>query len=708
MTPPKPEDVLLPELRPELELLPGAADADGQPSWLIHDPVLNRFTQLEPAAYEAIKHWRRCRTVGDLIALANAEGRVWLDSRALTSLIDFLHISELTLQPRAGGWQSFAKADAARQRSPAAWLVHNYLFFRIPLIKPQRLLERTLPVARLLWSRPARLMAAATGLAGLYLASRQWELFWSTLLSYWDWEGAVWGVLALILVKTAHELGHAYTAVAFGSRVHTMGIAFVVLAPMPYTDVTDAWRLVDRRKRLTIDSAGMMVEAVIAALMLFLWAFLPDGPLRSAVFVLSAVSIASSLMINLNPFMRFDGYYLLSELIGVENLQARAFALGRWQLREILFAAGLPCPEQMPRRRILALVVYAWSVWVYRLFLFVGIALIVYHYFFKLLGIVLFAIEILFFIARPVSRELHSWWHMKTMLLATRRSRLTLTCVLATTIAVLVPWSTTVEIPAIVEAAEMQMLYPVRNARVAAVHVKHGDRIRAGDPIVSLVSREIEDELAKVRLSLKISLLQFGRRLSDAADRESSLVLESSIAAIRGRIAGLEREQRELKLVAPFDGRIADLNPELHPDRWVSPRDQIAVVAGGDVIAKGYVAEADVGRLTLGASGKFIPEHPSRSSFAIRIERIATGGATQIEIPDLASVNTGRIGVNLDEKRRLIPATAQYLVTLSAIGNAFENDLSVRGVVLAQGRAESLMYRGWRKALGILVRESGA
>ena len=138
--------------------------------------------------------------------------------------------------------------------------------------------------------------------------------------------------------------------------------------------------------------------------------FLPDGPLRTGVFVLATTSLIMGLLLNLNPFMRFDGYHILSDAVGVPNLQTRAMAVGRWLLREILFGVGAPCPEPGPRSAVLAFAFYAWAIWIYRLVLFLGIALLVYHFAFKALGIVLFLIEIVWFILCPSSRNGRRWW----------------------------------------------------------------------------------------------------------------------------------------------------------------------------------------------------------------------------------------------------------------------------------------------------------
>ncbi len=699
----------LPALRPELRLLQGAASVTGEPTWLIHDPLLNRFIQIDPASYETLRRWPECASEPELIAKVNAGGRVALDDASLKRFVSFLYGNNLTMEAQRNGWRHYAALRENGRHSPLAWLVHNYLFFRLPLCRPQAFLERTLPFADAVTSRFALAFLAVLGAVGLYLATRQWDQYLGTLQGFFTWEGVALAALGLGCVKAAHELGHAYTAVRHGCRVHTMGLAFIVMAPLLYTDVTDSWRLRDRRQRIAIDSAGIKVELGIAAVALFLWAFLPEGPLRSLAFVLSAVSVVSSLLINLNPFMRFDGYYLLSETLGVENLQARAFALGRWKLREWLFGLGEAAPEEHPRWLSAVLIVYAWSVWIYRLVLFVGIALLVYHYFFKVLGLILFAVEIIFFVARPIWSELRCWWERRGDMAASARARLTLGAVACLGLLAVVPWSSSVEIPAVVESGALTRIYPLRPARVAQIHVTHGAEVVAGQPLVTLTSPDIAQDIDLSVTKLRLAQLQHARRGADRSDLEDTVVLESTIASLKSRIEGLKREQAELVLRAPFSGRIAELNPMLHAGRWVNVREMVALIAApGTVVARGYIAEPDMWRLQAGARGRFIPEFAQRRAIDVTISQIATASSSEIEIADLASQFSGRIAVTADPKRRLNPVSAQYMVHMKAGADVAATEVAVRGVVVASGQPESFVARAWRQTLKVLMRESGA
>jgi putative peptide zinc metalloprotease protein len=149
------------------------------------------------------------------------------------------------------------------------WLVHNYLFIKIPLIRPDGMLDNLLRMARPLASRPARLATYALGLYGVFALIWQWEQFVTTFDHFFNWQGLSYYFLALIGVKIAHELGHALVAKHHGLRVSSMGVALLVLFPVLYTDNTDAWRLTDQRKKLQIVLAGLTVELHIALLALF-------------------------------------------------------------------------------------------------------------------------------------------------------------------------------------------------------------------------------------------------------------------------------------------------------------------------------------------------------------------------------------------------------------------------------------------------------
>ena len=208
-------------------------------------------------------------------------------------------------EPPQGGYRAYvAQVEAARPQW-LMWLVHHYLFFQIPLVRPDRFLRATLPFVDWLFSKSIAWIIALIGLAGVYLVSRQWDTFTATVLHFFTPRGLALYALSLAVVKMFHELGHAYTATRYGCRVPTMGIAMVVMVPMLYSDTSDAWKLTSRHQRAAIGAAGMVVECALAALAIFAWNFLDDGVARSLVFIVATTSLMVGAGINLSPFMRW-------------------------------------------------------------------------------------------------------------------------------------------------------------------------------------------------------------------------------------------------------------------------------------------------------------------------------------------------------------------------------------------------------------------
>ena len=335
-------------MRQDIQSLPGSTETDGSPTWSLHDPVNNRFFRIGWLEFELLSRWQS----GDaetVLQQVNNGTTLHADLSHVMELLDFLKTNQLI---QARGKQAitelYDKAMTGRKHI-ASWLLQNYLFLRIPLVRPDSFLTRTLPWIRFVFTRGFALTLVATTLLGIYLVMRQWDSFQQTFLYFFTLEGMLLFAVAIFIAKVIHELGHAYTAKRYGIRVPTMGIALLVLWPVLYTDTSEAWKLPDRRQRLAIAAAGMAAELALAAIATLLWSFLPDGPLRAAIFMIATTSWVITLFINLNPFLRFDGYYLLSDFLEVQNLQDRSFALGKWKLRQVDTGHQRPATRRLQR-----------------------------------------------------------------------------------------------------------------------------------------------------------------------------------------------------------------------------------------------------------------------------------------------------------------------------------------------------------------------
>ena len=697
----------LPPLRKNLRFLRGAPSPEGIPTWTIVDPVRNKYFQIEWQVYQLLERWS-AGTIESLVKVVGRDTTSRLRVEDVEDFVRFLYANNLTDQSASGQTKDYVEQQAARRQSWWQWVLHHYLFIKIPLLRPDAFLRMTLPLVAPLYSAAAAWIFGALACAGLFLVSRQWDTFLTTFLHFFSWRGAVMYGAVLCAVKGIHELGHAYTATRFGCRVPTIGVAFMVMMPVLYSDVSDAYRLTDKRKRLAVAAAGVLAELGLAAAATVLWAFLPDGTLRSLAFVVATTSWIMSLSVNLNPLMRFDGYYLLADGLGVPNLQDRAFAFGQWRLRELLFAPGAAPPEAVGVSRRNSLVAYAWAVWGYRIVLFTGIAIMVYHYFFKLLGIVLFLVEMLFFVCLPIWREWQAWWSRRALYASTRRFALTMASVAAGVMVLLIPWEGRVSIPAVLQSATYATVYPPAPGRIVSMSVQVGQLVREGQTLLVMENPELGKAAKTAEIHVQQLALRTQRQAGNAEDRVQALVIREALEAKYTELDGVIERQQDLRLRAPIAGVVADRAESLYPGRWINTEVPVAYLVDplrAHLVA--LVSVEDVRVLAPGQEARFIPDDLTRNVRQARVLTIRDLDEHDVAVPYFASIYGGEVPVRKDVRGRLQAEQSVYRVEFEVQDHDEPLHQAVTGHVVVMGQPRSLAGRIWDRVAAVLIRESG-
>lgn len=695
----------LPSLRADLQLSTAAPALDGSPRWTLADPVRGRYFKLGAAAMRLLRHW----SLGDpeqVLRAANREPGLPLEGAALEQLLEFLRghdlISALDPSQRA----SYSLKAAAQRQSLWQILLHQYLFFRIPLWRPDAFLNRAWPWLERFGPRALRYGLPATLGLGVFLVSRDWQRFIATFPHLFSLGGALAFAVALFFAKLCHEFGHAFMAKRAGCRVQSMGVAFMVLLPMFYTDVSDAWRVNDRRARLLIGAGGVLAELVLACIALLAWSLLPDGPGRTAAFMLASATWITTLVINLNPFMRFDGYFLLSDFWEVDNLQGRAFALCRWRLREFLFGYAAPAPEPWSAKMQRRLLIWGYGAWLWRAALFFGIALAVYHLFFKVLGIFLMLVELVWFIFLPILSEWRQWWSHREQAHAPR-VLLSGLALLGLVLLLALPWRSAVELPTMLEAGRASALHAPVAARVKMVNVHDGQIVAQGEVLIELESPDLDSRQAIVRREIQIQQLQMRRQAGRSETAADAGIVEQRLAEAVAEYRGLAAQRERLLLRAPHGGKVRDLLPQLTVGRWLSTKDPLARVVEDGARLRGYLAEAELWRVAPGANGRFIADDPMHPAIKVQLSEIDTNGVAYVDQEALTSDHHGPIAVRRDQHQRAEPVQAQYGARLSILENTPTPVQPLRGIVVLQGSGESLLGVAWRRLAALGVRESG-
>jgi putative peptide zinc metalloprotease protein len=700
-----PPPARLPRLREDLSVLAGPRDGHGRPTHRIYDALRHRYVAIDRATFVILSLWPVQQTVPTLATAASTALETEVPPQQIEELTKFLAAHDL-LDRQGDEWRTQAANAAKRKRGTIMGLVHAYLYLKLPLFSPEPMLRFLAPISGMFFARWFIVAIALIGLTGLYLASRQWEVFLADARALATPSGLALFGITLFGVKIFHEAGHAIAAHRYGCRVPVAGIAVIMMAPLLYVDVTDSWRLTDRRRRMIIDAAGVIAELYVAALATFLWAFLPDGPARAVAFLIATTSLAMTLAINLNPFMRFDGYFILADLLRLDNLQERSFAVGQWQMREVLFGLNTPAPEPLSRRSRIGLAAFAYGVWFYRLTMFLGIALALYLYFFKILGIMALLFEVVAFIAKPISKELQHWWSLRMRLLASPRTYVTAAILGLGAAFIAVPWSATLRVPAVMEAAEVARVAAPAPARIVSVAVAPGASVRAGDTLMVLANDDVAFERRTLAARIGALQTQLSRQSATEIDRTERLTNEQALASLQKQREGLDRLDQQLVLTASIDGIISDFAPGLSPGRWVARGDALMLLRGpARATVAGYAAEADLARIEPGAVGRFIPELPMAAAIPVTLRTLAPESAAALDIAELAEPNGGPIVV--DSTATLAPHTPRYRAGFAVSASVAAPAMRMRGTVHVEGRAESFLAAMVRQVLKVLVRESG-
>jgi len=698
----------LPRLRDDLQLYPGTPHQDGSPSWRILDPVRNAFFEIGWLEFELMARWSGHRQAGPLLAQVAAETPLAPTPEELNELVEFLAVNQLLAPDSAIAREAIRKKWESSRLTWYEYLLHHYLFFRLPLVKPDAFLSRTVGLTDIFFSRGFLLVVLVVLGIDLYLAVRQWHEFTDAFMALLTPIGLFWYGVALTFAKVVHELGHAYAAKRYGVRVPAMGVAFLVLWPFLYTDTAETWKLANRRKQFVIAAAGMAAEFTLAVFATLLWALAPEGAVKTVLFVLATSTWIMTLAINASPFMRFDGYFLLSDALDFPNLHERAGACARWWLRTTFFRLPLAMPEpSLELRHVRWLTVFALVTWCYRLVVFLGIALLVYFMFFKLLGFVMMLVELYIFIAKPVVAEAAYLWRNREAIRVAWQPTLTAAAIGAVVVWML-PVSGEVTAPALLRATHEQSVYAPFPARVLAVGVNRFDKVEKGAPLVDLDAPDLKARAELAQVAIASAQAELARTPASERQQERRGVLEQQLAQALATMQSVREDAARQRLYAAHAGTVRDLQPDVVPGQWVNPRQLLLrVISESEPLIEAYVGERQLDAIAPGQTVRFYPSLPNTPVIEGVVIEVDRTPIKEISRPLLASVHGGDILVNPGPNGLLVAHEAVFRVSVKPRAATMPVNAAIRGTVRIEGSLRFVAENFFFRTLSVLIRESG-
>jgi putative peptide zinc metalloprotease protein len=688
-----------PALRPSVDIR--RQQYRGELWYVVRDTFTNTFYRIRPGARRFLVHltgrltveeaWRRCLKENPAGAPGQAE--------IIQLLAQLHHASLLQSDLPPDSRRLFERLRQHRQAQVRNTLA-SILFLRIPLWNPDRFLARLVPLVRPVFTLAGFAIWALVVLWAVKVAvDHREELF--------DRSQQVLapGNLALLfgaffVTKLLHEFGHAFACRVFGGEVHAMGIMLLVFSPVPYVDVTSSWAFRERWRRVWVGTGGMYVELFLAAIATFVWSQTGAGLLNSLAYNVIFVASVSTLLFNLNPLLRFDGYYILADLTDAPNLHQRGRTqVCSWAERHLFGLRSVATPAST-RGEAAFLGVFGLASNIYRVVIFTVIILFVADKFFGL-GLVaaivgsfsLFLLPVIHYV-RYLAREPRLERHRARAVAVTAG-------VLAGVLGFLAffPWPNHTYAPGMLQAREEARIvagadgFVVEAVAVSGLPVAPGDLLfRLASPELALRITAAEARIRQIRLQENVA-----REKGDATLRVLSRRRESAEADY----ADLLQRHRDLEIRAPLAGI------------WVSPRAHDLL---GELVARGrlvgqivqptdfefvaVVAQDDSARLFAHANAPAEIRLPGQAGQTVPVASVQflPGRQTLLPTAALGWNAGGPVKVRADSSDGVTTAEP-YFKAIAQVGAPGNTALlhGQTGFIRFTTGTEPLLRQGWRR-----------
>ncbi|MCH8474690.1 MAG: M50 family metallopeptidase [Opitutales bacterium] len=298
----------------------------GQCWFVANDAYSDQYFRFRPEAWAFIRRLDGTQTVEEIWqSTLDREGDQAPGQGEVIQMLANLYQSNLVVSDFPADVAQLFERQKKRHAREWKSRLFGIFFLRIPLWDPDNFLNRTFPYVKWLVNPLGALLWLALVGGGLAVVVANWEELFARGQGVLAPGNLPLLLLAFVIAKVIHEFGHGYAVKRFGGEVHTMGITFLVFTPIPYVDASAAWAFRERWKRIWVGASGMIVELAIAAIAAFVWAATGPGLLNAWCFNLMVVASVSTILFNINPLLKFDGYYILSDLTDTPNLQPRSF-----------------------------------------------------------------------------------------------------------------------------------------------------------------------------------------------------------------------------------------------------------------------------------------------------------------------------------------------------------------------------------------------
>lgn len=566
---------------------------------MLFDRQADAYYRISERAAVLISCMTEATTTGEFCSRMERRGfHVTLEE--VINLLSFLKQNDLLEPEYSQTAVRQQKLREAKEKSRFLRMASAYMYFRLPPWHPEEFFRNIAPYVSFLASKAFIILLMIPAVAGFLLAIRNFNTVRTVFLDSLSWAGIAKYFAAIVLLKIIHEAAHSLAAIRFNCRVRGIGLGFMLFYPRLYTDTTDSWRL-ERKERLLIDAAGIIAELLIGGIAALAYFYLPPGALQATLFYIFAVSTLSTLLVNGNPCIRYDGYYILCDLTGIDNLMTRSAETVKQFWRYYLLRLGTK-PEQNNR---FFLLFFGICSCIYRIFLYTSIILVIYHKFVKVVAVVLLILEIYTILIYPCIREIRTIRELSRKSAAKARGFLLLAVLAAAALVLFMPLHWELELYGEVVPEERYPVTVSESGYFTGDLPAHSYRVSAGETLFTLRSPQLSFAQEKLQALLRQDKMQFAQESTDEKLFSRSGITAKKIASDQQAAEELFRRQEKLSIKAPADGIFTVAKADLfRAGRFVPKGSVIGEVVSSGLMVYAYAEDRDIGTISPGTPAK--------------------------------------------------------------------------------------------------------
>jgi len=552
--------------------------------YVMQDHANGRFHRFSVAAYQLIGLMDGRHNMDQIWQHASqTQGGDALTQGQAIQLLAQLYKADALLTDANADTRELFERQSAGQRRQTLQKWKSPLSVRVPLIDPDKFISATLPLVGRLFSKWGLLLWLLVVGSSVIVAFTHWpELTKNLVDRVLAGQNIAILLLTFPLVKLIHEFGHAYATRVQGGEVHEMGVMFLILMPIPYVDASASSAFSGRWQRALVGSAGMLTELFIAALALRVWLSVEPGFVSAMMYNTMIIAGVSTLLFNANPLIRFDGYYILADLLEIPNFGSRSTRYLGYLLQRYLFGIeGLKSPANTPGERFW-FIFYGVASFIYRLFLISFIVLLLADKYF-IVGTILAIWAFVTMAILPVYKQLK--FLMSDKKLQGKRSRAVLISAVFVGLVVaglMVPVQLSTVVEGVVWASQDARVRMESQGFVDRVLAKNGDKVSVGQIIVVAKNYEMEANYERLTAQLAQLQAQYDAVSSGGQFKKDRVQADLAREQIIATTAQREKVKKKLDLLlikSPVDGVYVALNQGSLEGRFLQRGEVVGFVA---------------------------------------------------------------------------------------------------------------------------------